>query len=67
MSLDFTADGAVDATLTGGQERRGLWSVDSSGQLCADVMDGEEVGDAWIVGDTLTLVRDGSALTLHRA
>ena len=66
VSPSFASDGTVAVTLPDGQERRGSWSVDPAGHLHADVAGVAEVGEAWVVGDTLTVLRDGAALTFHR-
>jgi len=62
----FDADGSVSATMLGGMQRRGRWSVDRGGRLISDVMGHEGAAEAWIVADELTIVADGTALTFTR-
>jgi hypothetical protein len=67
VSLEFAPDGTVSLVLPGGQQRRGRWRVDASGRLHADGAEGEMVGDAWVVGDTLTVAAENDAYRLRRA
>jgi hypothetical protein len=67
VSIEFSRDGSLAATLPGGAARHGHWRVDASGRLHADALGEEQVGDAWVVGNELTLSADGEALTLTRA
>lgn len=66
MSVEFSADGSVLATMPGGMTRTGRWSVDPSGRLVSDVTGTEEPADAWVVGDQLTLAMAGRGLSLQR-
>jgi hypothetical protein len=66
MSLSFAADGTVAVVLPSGQERRGRWRVDAAGRLHADVTGSEQAGDARVVGDALTVLLDGTAVTFRR-
>ena len=66
MSVTFEPDGSLRVGMPGGRQQTGRWSVDSSGRLHADAMGGGQSGDAWIVGDTLTVSAEGEGLTLHR-
>jgi len=66
IAVAFSPDGAVSATLPGGLERAGHWSVDAAGRLHSDAT-GLEQADAWVAGDTLTLRTDDGALTFQRA
>jgi hypothetical protein len=67
ISLDFRADGTLQAILPSRQEHRGRWRLDPAGRLHADVTGAEQAGDAWIVGDTLTIVADGDPVIFRRA
>jgi hypothetical protein len=66
LTVTFDANGSVSATMVGGMQRRGRWSVNRSGRLVADVMGREDAAEAWIVGDGLTIVADGRALEFTR-
>jgi hypothetical protein len=52
--------------LHGRKTRDGLWSVDASGRLTADLTGEQATADAWIAGDRLTIVVDGTGLTFTR-
>lgn len=67
MTVTFEADGAVSATLLGGMQRRGRWSVDGAGRLIADVTGQREGADAWVAGDELTIAAEGTALKFTRS
>jgi len=66
MTVTFSPDGTVKATMLGGLERRGHWSVDGRGRLRADVTGTEGAAEAWVVGDELTISIEGEGLTLRR-
>ena len=66
MKASFAADGTVTATLPGGMQRAGRWSVDSTGRLVSDVMGAEAATDAWVVGDQLTIIVEGNGVVLQR-
>ena len=67
MTLTFGADGTIGTTMPGGHTQAGRWSVDAAGHLHADALGHDEAGDAWIVGDTLTLSSGGQGMSFHRA
>jgi hypothetical protein len=67
MTVTFEADGAVTATLLGGMQRRGRWSVDGGGRLIADVTGQREAADAWVAGGELTIAAEGTALKFTRS
>jgi hypothetical protein len=67
VSIDFAPDGTVSLVLPGGLQRRGRWRIDASGRLHADGAEGEMVGDAWVVGDTLTIAAKNDAYRFRRA
>lgn len=64
--VEFGANGTLTATMPGGAQRHGHWTVDAAGRLHSDAMGGEEVGEAWVVGNELTLSADGAAVTFTR-
>lgn len=67
FSLAFAPDGAATVTPAMGPELRGRWSVDAAGRLQLDAMGGEEAGEAWVAGDTLTITAAGRTLSFRRA
>ena len=67
ITLELSFDGTAKLVMPGAAERHGHWSVDASGKLHADATGKEQVGDAWVVGDTLTICTGGHALTFRRA
>ena len=66
MTLVFDAGGSVTATMFGGMQKRGRWSVDRGGRLVSDVTGEGGAADAWVVGDQLTVSADGTTLTFTR-
>jgi hypothetical protein len=66
MTVTFSADGAVTATVLG-RAQRGRWSVDAAGRLHADVTGQTQAADAWVADDTLSIAADGNGLTFTRA
>ena len=66
LTIAFQADGSVSATMLGGMQRRGRWSVDRAGRLISDVMGHQDAAQAWVVGDELTITVDATALTFTR-
>jgi hypothetical protein len=67
MSVAFMPDGTMVATLLGGQQRQGHWSIGPDGKLIADATGSGGAADAWIVGDTLTVSQPGGSAAFHRA
>jgi len=66
LTVAFQADGSVSATMLGGMQRRGRWSVDRAGRLISDVMGHQDAAEAWIVADELTIAAEGNALRFTR-
>jgi hypothetical protein len=66
LTVTFSADGFATVRMFGG-DKNGRWSVDPDGKLRAGLMGHEQSVDAWVAGDTLTIVADGRALTFTRA
>jgi hypothetical protein len=58
------AEAAAAAVM--GRTQRGHWSVDAAGRLHHDAQGADEAGDAWIVGDTLTIIDGEMALAWQR-
>lgn len=67
VSMRFASDGTVAVQLPGGSERRGRWSVDGAGRLHTDATGEDIAGEAWILGDALTISGDGRAFTFRRS
>jgi hypothetical protein len=67
IKVRFDAGGTASVVTFDGHTRDGHWSVDSTGRLHANAITGaDQVADAWVVGDALTVSVDGQALTAHR-
>ena len=66
LTVTFDADGSVSASMLGGIQHRGHWSVNRAGRLVSDVMGRDDAAEAWVVGDELTIVADGNALKFTR-
>jgi hypothetical protein len=71
VSVTFTPDGTMVATIMGSMKRQGRWSIGADGKLHADIADIAGPGrngmaDAWIAGDTLTISQEGGAAAFHR-
>ena len=66
LTVTFNADGSISATMLGGMQRRGRWSVNRAGRLVSDVTGHEGAAEAWVVGDELTIATDGQALKFTR-
>jgi hypothetical protein len=67
ISVTFAADGTMTTTLPAGQGQPGHWSVDSGGQLHAQFGGRDQVGEAWVAGDTLTIKEGGEGRQFQRA
>ncbi len=66
MTVTFAADGTATTTMAGGRQQTGQWSVDDQGHLHAGMGGQDTVGDAWIVGNTLTVSTGAMGLTFER-
>jgi hypothetical protein len=64
-SVSFEGDGRARGTI-GGMQMAGRWSVGGDGKLHLEGMGQELVADAWVAGDTLTLVLDGRPMPFRR-
>lgn len=67
ISVTFAAGGTMTTTLPTGQGQPGHWSVDSGGQLHAQFGGHDQVGEAWVAGDTLTIKEGGEGRQFQRA
>ncbi len=65
--VTFAGDGTASLTLPGGRSMQGRWSVSGEGRLHVTGAGEDITGDAWVAGDTLTVVQDGRAMAFHRA
>lgn len=67
MSLSFLADGTMVATMPGGRQRRGRWSIGPDGRLRATGDGRDTATDAWVAGDALTISDGGQGMVYRRA
>jgi hypothetical protein len=67
VSMTFMPDGTMVATLPGGNQRQGRWSIGPDGKLHSNAMGADQAAEAWVAGDTLTISDAGTGLALHRA
>ena len=67
MSVAFNPDGTLVATLPGGRQEQGHWSIGPDGKLHAKGVGDNEAADAWVAGDTLTVSDGGRGMAFHRA
>jgi hypothetical protein len=69
MSLSFMPDGTMVATLPGGHQQRGSWSIGTDGRLHASDAGRERAtaSDAWVAGDVLTISENGQGMAYRRA
>jgi hypothetical protein len=65
IRVTFSENGIAAVRMFGG-DKNARWSVDADGKLRADVLGHEQSAEAWVAGDTLTVVADGRAITLKR-
>lgn len=65
MTITFAADGTAVAGAAGRAEH-GHWSVDADGRLRFSAGGAEQVADAWIAGDTLTIAEAGVGRSFQR-
>lgn len=65
IRVTFSEGGLATVHMFGG-DKNGRWSVDPDGKLRAGIMGHEQAADAWVAGNTLTVVADGRAVTFRR-
>jgi hypothetical protein len=67
ISVTFAADGTVTSTLPNGRQMAGQWSIDAQGHLHAAIAGHDNVGEAWVVSNTLTVSEGGMGLSFQRS
>jgi hypothetical protein len=67
MSVAFMPDGTMVATLPGGRQERGRWSIGADGKLHSNAMGDDRPAEAWVAGDTLTISDGSRGMAFHRA
>jgi hypothetical protein len=67
ISMAFLPDGTTVVTVPGGRQHGGTWSIGSDGRLHIDASGRDQVTDAWVVGDVLTISQDGQGMAYRRA
>jgi len=66
ISVAFAADGTVTSTMPNGRQMAGKWSIDAQGHLHAGIAGNDNVGEAWVAGNTLTVSEGGMGLSFER-
>ena len=66
VQMTFMPDGSMAATLPGGRQQRGSWSIGPDGKLHFSAAGMDQATEAWIAGDTLTIAEDGRGMPFHR-
>ncbi len=67
LTVDFRPNGTVEVTTVGGHTKNGRWRVDGEGRLHADAMSQDQVAQAWVADDALTITVEEGSLTFRRA
>lgn len=65
-TVTFLPDGTVSASGLGAPARTGHWAVEPDGTLRSDATGQAQTGNAWVVGDTLTISDGHQGLQLRR-
>ena len=65
IRVTFSEAGLASVHTFGG-DKTGRWSVDADGKLRAGIMGHEQSVDAWVAGDTLTIIADGQTVAFTR-
>jgi hypothetical protein len=66
VSITFMPDGTMVASF-GPRQQHGHWSVGPDGRLRSDATGRDQVADAFVTGDTLSITDAGQSLSLQRA
>ena len=66
VSITFMPDGTMVATF-GPRRQSGHWSVGPDGRLRSDATGSDQVADAFVTGDTLSITDAGQSLSLQRS
>ena len=67
MNVTFSADGSATAALVNGMTQDGQWSVGADGKLRLVGLGQNMTTDAWVAGDSLTVVMDATPMSFRRA
>jgi membrane protein implicated in regulation of membrane protease activity len=67
MAMAFMPDGTMVATLPGGHQKSGRWSIGSDGRLHSSTAGHDRGSEAWVVGDVLTISEDGRGMAYQRS
>jgi hypothetical protein len=67
IGLTFGSDGSLTTAMPAGHDLAGRWSVDSGGQLHAQIAGRDLVGQAWVAGNTLTIKEGNEGRQFQRA
>jgi len=65
IQVTFSENGLATVHMFGG-DKNGRWSVDADGKLRAGLMGHEQSVDAWVAGETLTIVAEARAIKFTR-
>ncbi len=65
-TVTFSEGGTVRATLPGGRQQSGRWSVDAGGHLVAEVLGSTQSVDAQVSGDELVVSWEGQPVRFRR-
>jgi hypothetical protein len=67
ISMTFMPDGTVVALLPGGRKQNGRWSIGPDGKLRSNATGSDQVADAWVAGDTLSISENGQGMAFRRS
>jgi hypothetical protein len=66
ISMSFLPDGTMVATLPGGHQQQGRWSIGADGRLHSNAAGRDQALDAWVAGDMLTISENGQGMAYRR-